>query len=94
MEILNVIYKNKKGMGETFYKHLCSDGIAEATRSETGLITYNFYQSMDNPDEILLLEIWSNEETRAKHKTTKHYKRLTELYQEYVDSYTVNAYQK
>lgn len=94
MEILNVIYQTKEGKGAAFYKQLCADGIAAATRAETGSIAYDFYQSMENPDLILLLEIWSNEETRAKHKTTEHYKHLTELYNEYVSSYTVNDYKK
>ena len=94
MEILNVIYKTKKGLGTAFYKQLCVDGINTATRAETGSIVYSFYQSMDNPDEILLLEIWDSYETRIKHKRTEHYKHLTELYKQYIDSYTVNDYKK
>ena len=94
MEVLNVIYKAKKDMGPAFYKTICENGIIEATKAEKGLLTYHFYQSMENTDEILLLEIWSDEETRLRHKTTEHYKCLTELYQEFVDSYTVNIYKK
>ncbi len=94
MEILNVLYKAKKGKGIQFYNELREAGIVQATRAEKGLMAYDFYQSLEDPDTLLLLEIWEDEETRAKHKTTDHFEHLTRLYEIYIASYTVNVYKK
>lgn len=57
MEVLNVIYQTAAGQGTAFYQALKAEGIDTATQKENGSICYEFFQSMESQDKILLLEI-------------------------------------
>lgn len=92
MEVLNVLYQTAAGQGCAFYQALKAEGIDAATRRENGSICYEFFQSLESPDKILLLEIWSDEKSRFGHKNTQHYKRLTELYDAFSVKIDVRAY--
>ncbi len=92
MEVLNVIYQTAAGQGTAFYQALKAEEIDTATQKENGSICYEFFQSLENPDKILLLEIWSDEKSRFGHKKTQHFKRLTELYDAFSVKFDVKAY--
>ncbi|MEO1352723.1 MAG: putative quinol monooxygenase [Cyanobacteria bacterium J06635_15] len=48
--------------------------LASATRSETGCLDYDYYQSSDNPRIFTSIEAWETPEAEAAHWTTQHLK--------------------
>ena len=92
MEVLNVIYQTAPGQGNAFYRELKAAGIDVSTRQEDGLICYEFFQSFEDADKIILLEIWKDTKSRFAHKNTQHFKRLTELYDEFPVQFEVRSY--
>ena len=45
----------------------------EASRQETGIARFEFFQAPDDPARFLLVEIYRTEEAPAAHKETSHY---------------------
>lgn len=61
----------------------CRDAFMEvATRlvydsqGEPGNITYHLCENSEEPDEVIFLEAWEDQEAIEFHRTTEHYKTL------------------
>ena len=48
--------------------------MAEATQSEPGCITYQFFADLKDPNTIFVFEAWETEEALAQHFQTDHMK--------------------
>ena len=83
-QFLEVHYIVKDGMREEFYEQILSEGIDEASRAEAGNEKYDYYFSAENTNELLLLEVWKDEEAVQLHGQTEHFARLGELKKEFV----------
>lgn len=51
-------------------QHLLS--LAAPTRAEPGCVTYDLYQSSDQPHEFMRFEVWTNLDALEAHKATPH----------------------
>ena len=60
MVVLNVTYKCKTGMREEFLKAIMAEGIGAACQAEAGNFKYDYYRSVDDDDELLLVEKWQD----------------------------------
>ena len=81
---LYVRYLAKPGCRETFLRQLTTHGIIDAIRREDGCLRYDYFLSVQNADEILLVEQWESEEKQQVHLRTAHMDRLRELKAQYV----------
>lgn len=86
MLVLNVIYKCKPGKREAFLNAIKAEGIDKASRDEEGNFRYDYFLSMEDPDELFLLEYWKDEEAQKIHATQPHFIRLGEIKADYVES--------
>lgn len=62
MIVLNVTYKCKPDMREEFLEMIMAEGIDAASRAEAGNIKYDYYRSVNDCDELLLVEKWQDAE--------------------------------
>lgn len=83
-QFLEVHYIVKDGLREEFYERILAEGIDEASKNEAGNEKYDYYFSADNTNELLLLEVWKDDEAVQLHGQTKHFAALGELKKEYV----------
>ena len=81
---LLVTYTARPGMRETFLRALTARGLPETIRAEAGCLQYEYYLSIENADEILLLERWADPEAQAAHMARPHMALLRELKEQYV----------
>lgn len=81
---LYVRYLAKPGCRETFLRQLTTQGIIDAIRREDGCLRYDYFLSVQNEDEILLVEQWQTEEQQQAHLRTPHMDQLRQLKREYV----------
>lgn len=81
---LYVRYLAKPGCRETFLRQLTTHGIIDAIRREDGCLWYDYFLSVQNADEILLVEQWQTEEKQQAHLRTPHMDQLRRLKSEYV----------
>ncbi len=82
--ILNVIYTIKQGKREDFYKKINEAGIPEKSRLEEGNFKYDYYFPADSEDQLLLIEIWKDQDSQNVHKETEHFKQLQVMKASYV----------
>jgi quinol monooxygenase YgiN len=64
---LNVIYRLKKGIRDEFLRALSKAGVIESVRKEPGNAGYGFFLPVDNPDEVLIVEKWIDEQSFKAH---------------------------
>jgi quinol monooxygenase YgiN len=64
---LNVIYRLKKGTRDDFLQAASRVGVPESCRKEPGNAGYKFFLSVDNPDEVLIVEKWADEQSFKAH---------------------------
>ena len=79
MLVINVIFKIKNGSREDFLKIVREEGIDAASRNEEGNYRYDFFFSMEDPEDIFLLEFWKDQDAHSFHRTLPHYARLDEI---------------
>ena len=92
MIVLNVTYKCKNSKRTEFLETIQKEGIDNASRLEEGNLKYEYYYSTSDPDELLLIEKWQNEDAIAFHKNQPHFSRLGELKAEYVNETIIDKF--
>ncbi len=93
MVVLNVHYFTKPGKRAEFYEAVNKLEVPQKSRAEEGNIKYDYYLSIDNEDEILLVENWKDEEAFKFHTEQAHFKALGELKAEYVAETVLKRYE-
>ena len=81
---LYVRYLAKPGCRETFLRQLTTHGVIDDIRREDGYLRYDYFLSVQNADEILLVEQWQTEEKQQAHLRAPHMDQLRRLKSEYV----------
>ncbi len=84
MLTFNVIFKCKPEMRPEFLEMILTEGIDAAARAEAGNLGYDFYTSVDNDDDLLLIEKYVDGDAVMAHVQQPHVARLNELRAEYV----------
>jgi quinol monooxygenase YgiN len=64
--------QGRPGTGDAVKRELLS--LTAPTRAEPGSITYDLYQSADQPDRFMRLEVWRDAQALEEHKATPHLK--------------------
>ena len=56
MITVNLRYKGKNGSAKAFADEMISSGTVDLIRSEPGNLRYEYYQSFDDPETVLLID--------------------------------------
>ena len=83
MITVNLYYKGKEGNAKAFADEMESSGIADQIRSEEGNLRYQYFQPLDDPETILLIDSWTNQTAIDKHHASPMMKVITELREKY-----------
>ncbi len=84
MIIMLVSYKCRSGYRDRFYEAIKKNGIDMSSQSEEGNVRYEYSFGVDG-DELILTEVWRDEEAVELHKQRDHFIKLGELKSEYVE---------
>ena len=90
--IVNLRYTGTDGNARKFAEEMVSSGTIDAIRSEEGNLRYEYYQSMDDPETILLIDSWANQEAIDKHHATPMMDTIARLREKYDLHMTVERY--
>lgn len=82
--MLFVTYTTKPNIRDCFLSELYSSGVLEEILQEDGCISYEYYLSTKNKDEILLIEKWNSEKQQKKHLNQPHMQVLRIIKERYV----------
>ncbi len=80
---VNLRYKGKNGSALAFAKEMTESGTVAAIRAEAGNLRYHYYQDLEDPETILLIDQWADQEALDVHHASPMMKTLAELRDKY-----------
>ena len=80
---VNLRYKGKDGAAKRFAEEMTKSGTVEKIRNEAGNIKYEYYQSLDDPETILLIDSWEDQESIDVHHASPMMQTIMELREKY-----------
>ena len=93
MITLNIYYCCNAGQRDAFYKELCDLGIRAKSKSEPGSVQYDYFLDIQNPDTLMLVESWENQEALTLHGTTEAFLKLQDLKRTYCANVRVDRFE-
>ena len=67
---VNIRYTGTDGNALKFAEEMVSSGTVDAIRAEEGNLRYEYYQSLDDPETVLLIDSWDSQEAIDRHHAT------------------------
>ena len=92
MITVNLYYKGINGNARAFVDEMESSGIADAIRAEEGNLRYEYFQPLNDPEIVLLIDSWSDQEAIDAHHASPMMKQLAELRDKYDLHMTVERF--
>lgn len=80
---INIYYHGKNGSARKFAEEMTSSGIVDAIRQEEGNLRYDYFFSMDDPETLLLIDSWQNQQAIDIHHATKMMDQIVQLRNKY-----------
>ena len=90
--IVNLRYTGVDGNARKFAEEMISSGTVDAIRAEVGNLRYEYYQSLDDPETILLIDSWASQEAIDAHHATPMMATIAALREKYDLHMTVERY--
>lgn len=83
MITVNLYYKGVNGDALAFAREMESSGIVDAIRAEEGNLRYEYFQPLDDPETILLIDSWKDQAAIDAHHASPMMKQLAKLRDKY-----------
>ena len=89
---VNLYYTGRNGSARAFVNEMTESGIVDAIRREEGNLRYAYFFSADDPETVLLIDSWENQEAIDVHHASPMMKTLFELRNKYDLHMSVERY--
>lgn len=89
---VNLRYTGIDGNARRFAEEMISSGTVDAIRAEDGNLRYEYYQSLDDPETILLIDSWESQKNIDAHHASPMMKTIAALREKYDLHMTVERY--
>lgn len=83
MITMNLYYTGENGNAQKFAAEMEQSGIAAAIRKEPGNVRYEYFQPLSDPDTILLIDAWTDQEAIDIHHASPMMGQLAALRDKY-----------
>jgi len=80
---VNLRYKGKDGSALRFAKEMTESGTVQKIRNEEGNLRYEYFQSLEDPETVLLIDSWRDQEAIDRHHASEMMKTIAELREKY-----------
>ena len=70
MITVNLYYSGRNGNARRFAEEMERSGTAAAVRAEDGNFRYAYFQSLDDPETVLLIDKWRDQAAINAHHTS------------------------
>ena len=89
---VNLYYKGQNGAARKFAGEMESSGIAAAIRAEEGNLRYQYFQPLDDPETVLLIDSWTDQAAIDAHHASPMMAQLAALREKYDLHMTVERF--
>ena len=83
MITVNLYYTGSNGSARAFAEEMVRSGTVDAIRSEDGNLRYEYFQPIDDPETVLLIDSWTNQAAIDAHHASPMMRQLAELREKY-----------
>ena len=90
--IVNLYYTGKNGSARKFAEEMRSSGIVAAIQAEEGNLRYEYFQPLDDPETILLIDSWKDQAAIDAHHASSMMAQLAALREKYDLHMTVERF--
>lgn len=80
---VNIFYSGKDGAAIKFANEVIASGLINRIRAEEGNLGYEYYLSIENKEEVLLIDKWVNQEVLDKHHKSIMMEEINKLRNKY-----------
>ena len=89
---VNLRYTGKKGNARRFAEEMTDSGTVAAIRAEAGNQRYEYYQSLDEPETVLLIDQWRDQAAIDAHHASPMMATIAALREKYDLHMTVERF--
>lgn len=83
MITVNLYYTGTNGSARRFVEEMESGGIADRIRAEEGNLRYRYFQPLDDPETVLLIDSWTDQAAIDAHHASPMMTQIAELREKY-----------
>ena len=83
MITVNLYYRGTGGSARAFAEEMEASGIAAAIRQEPGNLRYQYFQPLDDPETVLLIDSWADQAAIDAHHASPMMAQLAALREKY-----------
>ena len=83
MITVNIYYSGKNGSAVRFAEEMESSGTADRIRAEQGNLRYEYFVPMDDPETVLLIDSWLDQESLDVHHRSPMMNDISALREKY-----------
>ena len=80
---VNLRYTGRNGNARKFAQEMMNSGTVAAIRAEAGNLRYEYYQAMEDPETVLLIDSWENQEAIDVHHASPMMATIAALREKY-----------
>lgn len=92
MITVNIRYMGNNGSARDFADEMIASGTVAAIRAEAGNLRYEYYQSFDDPETVLLIDSWKDQAAIDAHHASPMMVTIAALREKYDLHMTVERY--
>ena len=89
---VNLRYTGENGAAGKFVEEMMASGTVALIRAEPGNLRYEYYQSLDNSEEVLLIDSWVDQAAIDAHHASPMMATIASLRDKYDLHMTVERY--
>lgn len=83
MITVHLYYTGQNGSAQAFAREMESSGIAAAIRAEEGNLRYQYFQPLNDPETVLLIDSWRDQASIDAHHASPMMAQLAALREKY-----------
>ncbi|MCD8050679.1 MAG: antibiotic biosynthesis monooxygenase [Clostridiales bacterium] len=80
---VNLYYTGVNGSAKKFAQEMVSSGTVAQIRAESGNLRYEYFFPMDDPETVLLIDAWADQEAIDIHHASPMMGKIAELRDKY-----------
>lgn len=81
--VLNLYYNGISGNARAFAEEMERSGTADVIRAEKGNLRYEYFSPLSDPETILLIDAWTDQEALDRHHASLMMQKIAELREKY-----------
>ena len=89
---VNLYYTGENGAAHKFAEEMEATGTADAIRAEEGNVRYRYFQPLDDPETVLLIDAWADQAALVAHHASPMMAKIADLRDKYDLHMTAERY--